>query len=781
MKMKRAVCLMLSIVMILSVSAGCKAEPTVEPEQDASTTQTQQSETQTPRPPVSLHGGFDTYVEALGLSKDKIDNGTVSGAEMAELLDKLVAYAAPDKLEEWKTKYPALRSSSEPLERYDMLSALYLALWHIGGDYGYITPHIDHNLPESKALQGDHGPTWDLFGDVPSFDIPGYGTDHYGTAAWLYNISRTSPVDGKHPVDYDWDARSFHQYDTAVYADALLAVLRSVSIVEHPYSPADTANGNVITEELLAKADANPAVTSEDHPRWTGFVLGYGEPHSLGASAKEIELLAEWGFNSARLMLHYETIFSADARTADLYRLYELDSLVAAAIDSNVHLNIVLTAIPGRKSSPGDASTDYVSTAELDLFINPGKQEQTLDIYRTLAARYKDVPSCNLSISPFWEALNLNLSTGVPAPNYTENDVAAFLGKAIDAIREEDPDRLIIYEPTPFNDYGSIIAQSQPIKAVADSKGNVIICYNACEPAYVYAAMTETDGRDIDNANHSIDLQPYPNYIYSVANQITDNESITLNGCLPAGTTLVLYIDNSRGGTLDISGDGVSLYSEKMTEQQYKVGDRLSGFYPYAQSDKCISVALGSDADELVISCRNGFVRFCGIYLTLPEEYARERWYYVQPYDVYLGLEEKEGVSLRTSSGIMLAPNDDMNGRSITINDDLTYTSEHIRAEASAETVYKFAEEINKFDGNCVIRFERGSFSGAIWSELREYYEDLLKSYGEYGFSWWSNDWYVLTNDLTSVIAESTYCEYAGYESFNLELLQLLQQYRSSD
>ena len=774
---------MLSIITVLSISSGCKTEPseTDDPSQSTTTGQTQQSETQTVSPPVTLDSGFDTYVEALGLSEDRINNSTISGSEMVQLLDKLVAYAAPDKLEEWETKYPVLRSSSEPLERYDMISALYLALWQIGGDYGYISPHIDHNLPESKALQGDHGPTWDLFGDVPSFDIPGYGTDHYGTAAWLYNVSGISPVDGKHPVDYDWDARSFRQYDNATYADALLALLRSVSIVEHPYSPADTANSSVITEELIARADANPAVTSEDHPRWTGFVLGYGEPHSLHASAKEIELLAEWGFNSARLMLHYEAIFSADAQSADLYRLCELDSLVAAAIENGVHLNIVLTALPGRKSSPGDASTDFVSTAELDLFINPEKQEQALNIYRTLAARYKDVPNSNLSISPFWEALNLNLSTGAPAPNYTENDVAAFLGKAIDAIREEDPDRLIIYEPTPFNDYGSVIAQSKPIKSVADSKGNVIISYNACEPAYVYAAMNATEGRDIDNANHSIDLQPYPNYIYSVADQIEDGKPITLNGCLPAGTVLELYIDNSNGGMLDISGDEVSLYSEEMAFQQYNVGDRLSGFYPYAQSDKCISVTLGSDTDRLVISCRNGYVKLCGIYLTLPEEYARERWYYVQPYDVYLGLEEKEGVLLRASSGIMLAPNDGMNGRSITINDDLTYTSEHIWAEASADTVYKFAEEINSFDGNCVIRFERGSFSGTIWSEQREYYEDLLKSYEEYGFSWWSNDWYVLTNDLTSVIAESKYSEYGGYEFFNLELLQLLQQYQSKD
>ena len=170
---------------------------------------------------------------------------------------------------------------------------------------------------------------------------------------------------------------------------------------------------------------------------------------------------------------------------------------------------------------------------------------------------------------------------------------------------------------------------------------------------------------------------------------------------------------------------------------------------------------------------------FCGIYLSLPEEYARERWYFAQAYDVYPGLQEKEGVALRTFSGVMLAPNDSHNEWDITIHDDLSDTSEHVWAEASGDTVDVFAEELSRFDGNCVVRFESGTFGGAIWSELREYYEDLLRSYGEHGFSWWYNDWWLLTND-TGYIAECEYVEYAGYEEFNLEPLELLQQYQSA-
>lgn len=179
MKTKRVICIILSIMMALSVLASCQAEALVSTDpplvgdsaQDTTPSQAQQSETQSTDPTVSPLSGFESYVDALGLSTDKLSQSTISGVKMTELLDKLVAYAAPDKLAEWQTKYPVLRASSEPLHRYDMMSALYLALWHIGGDYGYIMPTLDRNRPEMKATEGNVGPTWELFGEVPLFDI----------------------------------------------------------------------------------------------------------------------------------------------------------------------------------------------------------------------------------------------------------------------------------------------------------------------------------------------------------------------------------------------------------------------------------------------------------------------------------------------------------------------------------------------------------------------------------------------------------------------------------
>ncbi len=545
-------------------------------------------------------------------------------------------------------------------------------------------------------------------------------------------------------------------------------------------------DGSILTEELIKKASENPVVTSEDHPRWTGFTLGYfddlGDP---GTTPRTVELCGEWGFNSARVMLPYTTLFDQEVTTANLDMFYRLDEMVAAAIEQDIHLNIVFKSVPGRTVREGDNTNDYVSIGEFDLFLNEEKQKLALDVYRIIAARYKDVPNFNFSISPFWETMNKDLSTGLPYEDYTSDHVAEFLGETIDVIRAEAPDRLIIYEPTATNHELSIIEESTPIKAVADSKGNTIISYNFCQGAYVYAAMTATEGAHIDNMNSSMYLPSYPSTIYSVATHISGGSPLTLNGLLPAGTVIDFYLECSfEGSTLDISADGDSLYREDLAEVEYAISKRLSGYYPYATSEKKISVTLTQDAEEVVVSCltESGF-NLCGIYLTLPQEHAVDRWYYAQPYDVYMGREEEVGVVLQHSAEIMIAPNDWDIGKNITIQDDLTYSSEHIFDEASPDTIAAWSDAIGEFDGNCIIRFERADFSGCIWSEMKAYYEDLLMSFEEHGYSWWSNDWWLMTDEYpqTKIIAECPSTQYAGYPYFNLEMLELFQKYQSKE
>jgi len=156
----------------------------------------------------------------------------------------------------------------------------------------------------------------------------------------------------------------------------------------------------------------------------------------------------------------------------------------------------------------------------------------------------------------------------------------------------------------------------------------------------------------------------------------------------------------------------------------------------------------------------------------------------VEPYDVFLGNEEEDGVVLRPSTSVIISPNNyEGFGRKIIIHEDLTYTTEQIWEEASPESIHRNVSAMDEVDGNCVVRFERADFSGTTWSSMKAYYEDLLQSFENYNFGWWSNDWWLMTEEYpqTKIIAECPSTEYAGYEHFNLELLQLLQKYQSKD
>jgi len=781
MKIKRMVCLLLSVVLAMGMLTGCGAPTAAEPAQSPEEAIAALELNEAAKQELS-------YAAGLGFSMENL-NRQISGGELANLLDRLVEYAAPEKLDEWKTLYPALRKSKDKLRRIDALSALFLALQHIGGDYGYYK--VNHNDPMFQAMAADTDtPTFDLFGGVMEFELGDGLYDHYGICGYFYNITRKSPGDGEYPMAYDKEANSFHMDEPITGAEALLAILRAIRLGEAPtIVPVDdpsaiTPNSRILTPELLEKAAQNPIVTSQDHPRWTGFVLNYtASPGEFATSPKEMELSAQWGFNGARLFLHYDTVFDKNVTTVDISALEKVDEMVAAAIRQGMHLDIMLSSLPGRNAYHADAASGYVSTAELDLFVNEEKQQMADHVFRVLAQRYKDVPNFNLSIAPLYEAMNKNLSTGLPVPDYTEADVAAYIGRVTDVIRAQDPDRLIIYEATPANDAETIIRESAPAKETADEKGNAVISYNFCQNAYVYACMTDTEGHHIDNMNSSMVLPDYPNNIYSVRSHIRSGRPLILDGLLPEGTVLTLQIQESFGGTLTIRADGETLHSEKLPEQAYEISNRLSRFYPYAQSEKQVSVTLPYAPQELTISCQGGSVDLCGVLLTLPEEYAVERWYYVQPYDVYMGLEEEEGVVLKKTSEVILSPNDHDSGERITILDDLSFTSEHVYEQASSQTIAKWSEAIADFDGNCIIRFERADFSGTTWESMKAYYEDLLQSFTDHGFSWWSNDWWILTDEYpqTKVIAQCPSTGYAGYEHFNLELLELLQKYQSKD
>ena len=120
----------------------------------------------------------------------------------------------------------------------------------------------------------------------------------------------------------------------------------------------------------------------------------------------------------------------------------------------------------------------------------------------------------------------------------------------------------------------------------------------------------------------------------------------------------------------------------------------------------------------------------------------------------------------------------DDDSRKITIHKEVFYTTETIHEESSAETIRQFCENVKKLDENCILRTEP-EFVGVVWDDWAEYLNDLYTAFTEYGFSWWSNEFWAITNEYpqTKLYTGNTITEHDGFSHFNLELLQLLQSY----
>ena len=145
--MKRLFCLFMSVVMVLGILFGCgnKQPITTDPTQDTTPSQTQPTEPQPTEPSVEdkinsldlpdLWKQELLYAVELGMPMEKVQQATISGAEMAELLDYFVEYANPDKLAEWQALMPKLRTHKDALTRFDAMGALFLAARTASGEW----------------------------------------------------------------------------------------------------------------------------------------------------------------------------------------------------------------------------------------------------------------------------------------------------------------------------------------------------------------------------------------------------------------------------------------------------------------------------------------------------------------------------------------------------------------------------------------------------------------------------------------------------------------------
>lgn len=700
-------------------------------------------------------------------------------AMLVEMLEEL----APEQMDYFDSK---VKDVNLAITRGDAVRMAYYAAVCIGAD-DYNGYSFSSDLADSDGRMGEAGNFLELICPDVYKNIPVTMANHtWGnefTAAGLWNVWHVDTVSGKQVFEFDEELQSMRMYDMLTMEEAETSIerLRTGYGVKR-YVSVDSAEATspALSDEALAKTAERCSETLDALPRLTGFVLandGYYSIHTIVKTVDDIRRIADWGFNTVRLRITYETLFNQDGSQIDLTQAERLDELVEACIEADIHLNLLLCTLPGRTKWVD--LNDVSSGGETDLFINPERQKEAVSVWATLAARYQDVSGAHLSFTPFWEPdgdLGINSEEGW---EHTPQDTCDTLALLIEAVRAQDPERFIFYEPTAHIAAEATIQESslfyEPLKSRFD---NLMISYNFCQNAYVFAEITDIVGEDVDLSNYSMFKPEYPVTNYGVNDTIPDGGELTIDGFLPAGTVIDLYLAYADGqSALTITGDGTELYHEELSSGDYRPGRPLSSFYPYATSDKKISVTLAETTDEVAISARGADIKWCGMDVILPEEYAVERWYMNSGRDNFFE-DEARFLWLATST-VMISPSERCETWHITIRDDVTFTTGEVFAEANAETIEHWCAEISDFSPQCIVRYEDACFSlGTTQGSIFRYYEDVLSTFEKYGFSWLSNDYELILQESTNRIADAEVVEYDGYDFVNLELLELLQKYQ---
>ncbi len=163
-------------------------------------------------------------------------------------------------------------------------------------------------------------------------------------------------------------------------------------------------------------------------PRWYGFNLleKFQRDSSKPFLEEDFRLIREFGFNFVRLPMDYRAwIADGDWRRFREDVLREIDQAVEWGGQYGIHVCINFHRAPGY--------TVARPREERDLWTDPEAQEVCALHWAAFARRYRGIPSARLSFNL------MNEPAGVEGPVY-----ARVVQLLVEAIRREDPDRLVI-------------------------------------------------------------------------------------------------------------------------------------------------------------------------------------------------------------------------------------------------------------------------------------------------------------------------------------------------
>ena len=170
--------------------------------------------------------------------------------------------------------------------------------------------------------------------------------------------------------------------------------------------------------------------TASHLPRWRGFnLLEKYNPANLGPFREsDFDLIADWGFDFVRVPMSYRLWATPEApREMNETILLDIDRAIELGRERGIHINLNIHRAPGYcVNAPAEPR---------DLWADPTALEDFAFTWAAFAKRYRGIPSRVLSFDL------LNEPPDISAPLY-----AAVVRRVVEAIREQDPSRLIIVD-----------------------------------------------------------------------------------------------------------------------------------------------------------------------------------------------------------------------------------------------------------------------------------------------------------------------------------------------
>ncbi len=780
------------------------------------------------------------YVDASYADRNRSEQ--MVSTEFKAMLEDMISETAPGRVSLFRSK---VTDYSVPMTRNHAMVMIWYAAVCMGVDDAYTGGETIDYISLLDDYFGGYDSDWDsatkLTPEVQQYDLPietkFWGTQtNVRTVACAWNAWHLSPTWGMPAIAVDTVEMSMRWTDPFTVEDAVCAVSRlydSYDDAQEPvFAPINSAeakspNANIITDDLIAKADAAADAADNELPLLSGVsleliaALGY-EHTDISGAAYQVADIAEWGFNQVQLLISYKQFFSEDVAQVNLKNFRILDEMIATALENGLHVTLDMFQIPGMNWYI-DPEKNFETTWVNDIYVDEDAQALASKAWQLLTERYSELPGTAVSFATLSTRDGLITSPGsnhtTDYSDKTPNELMYLCVNTdqilIDAIRDIDDDRYVIYS-MPFTYYQQDYATEQEYRDIIESYedfGNILGMETFVQEPYVYFNMNDSPYRQPDTQNNAMFVGEYPVRIYAAQKHITGPDytcsgedhagsvgeyagehSMTINGTLPAGTKVEVYLERWRGlGEFRITADGDLKISDAITSEfnyWFEVDEVLSRRVRFAESEKKYSFTLTEEAESITLSCTEaGEVWWSGIRLTLPEEYEVMRLYKDTEYSANLEGREHEGTYYKNTSELLIGANtnatewpvsesdEPYRGGTLTVTADgevLDYSSDAIYERADKESIEAWGAMVDMFFEDYFVHWEYAA--GGSSASALAYYEDMLSMLDKYGFSRNGRYEYVQLVSATDIDAKTV--KRGRYLNFDEERLQTMLRNR---